>query len=128
MAGSALNLTCKLTGSPQPEVEWFKDGGPLEESDRVMCTLNDGVANLVIKKAESDDEGWYRCRISNDKGAAAVEAEVIVVEVPKFVEPLEDLEIDEGIVINTFRYIILGDLLCRIFIRIEKCLNAQICT
>ena len=97
MAGSEIKLTCKFAGSPQPEVEWFKDGGPLEESDRVTCTVNDDVTILVIKKVEADDEAWYRCRISNEIGATAVEAELIVVEAPKFVEPLENLEIEEGI-------------------------------
>ena len=97
VAGSDLKLTCKFAGSPQPEVEWLKDGGPLEENDRVTCTVDDDVTSLVIKKTEADDEAWYRCRISNENGAAAVEAEVIVVEAPKFVEPLENLEIEEGI-------------------------------
>ena len=100
MAGSDLKLTCKFSGSPTPDVEWFKDGGPLEENDRVICTVNEDVTTLVIKNTEADDEAWYRCRISNENGATAVEAELIVVEVPKFVEPLENLEIEEGIALN----------------------------
>ena len=96
MAGSEFKLTCKFSGSPQPEVEWFKDGGPLEENDRVTCTVNDDVTSLVIKKTEADDEGWYRCRISNEKSATAIEAELIVVETPTFVTELEDVTIDEG--------------------------------
>ena len=98
VTGSEMKLTCKFEGSPQPDVEWFKDGGALEENDRVTCTVNDGVTCVVIKSVEADDEGWYRCRISNERGSNAVEAELIVVEVPKFVEPMENLEIDEGIV------------------------------
>ena len=96
VAGSELKLECKFSGSPQPDAEWFKDGGPLEESDRVTCTVSDDATSLVIKKTEADDEGWYRCRISNEKGATAVEAELIVVEVPTFVTGLEDVTIDEG--------------------------------
>ena len=99
VAGSEIKLTCKFEGAPQPDVEWFKDGGPLEESDRVTCTVNDNVTSLVIKSAEADDEGWYRCRILNERGASAVEAELIVVEVPKFVEPMENVEMDEGIIL-----------------------------
>lgn len=93
-----MKFTCKFEGSPQPEVEWFKDGGALEENDRVTCTVDDSVTCVVIKNVEADDEGWYRCRISNERGANAVEAELIVVEVPKFVEAMENFEIDEGIV------------------------------
>ncbi len=50
VAGSELKLECRFSGSPQPDVEWFKDGGPLLESDRIKCTVNDDVARLVIKK------------------------------------------------------------------------------
>ena len=96
VAGSELKLECRFTGSPQPEVEWFKDGGPLEENDRMVCTVSGDLATLVIKNTEADDEGWYRCRISNERGASAVEAELIVVEVPKFLTGLEDVTIDEG--------------------------------
>ena len=96
VVGSDVKLECKFDGSPRPDVQWFKDGGPLEETDRVTCTVNDGVTNVVIKKVEPDDEGWYRCRISNERGTASVEAELIVVEVPKFVNKLEDTSIDEG--------------------------------
>jgi hypothetical protein len=96
VAGSEFKLECSFSGSPQPDVEWFKDGGPLEENDRVTCTVNDDVTSLVIKRTEADDEGWYRCRISNEKGATAIEAELIVVETPTFVTELEDVTIDEG--------------------------------
>ena len=97
VAGSELKLECKFAGSPQPEVEWFKDGGPLVKNNRITCTVSDDSTSLVIKKTEADDEGWYRCRISNERGVAAVEAELIVVEAPTFVTGLEDITIDEGI-------------------------------
>lgn len=96
VSGADIELKCKFTGSPQPEVEWFKDGGPLEQCDRITSTVNDDVASLMIKKAAADDEGWYRCRLSNEKGVTAVEAEVIVVEAPTFVTGLEDVITDEG--------------------------------
>ena len=96
MVGSETKLLCQFLGSPQPEVEWFKDGGPLEENDRIDCTVDQDEACLKISNTESDDEGWYRCKISNEHGAIATEAEVIVVEIPKFVKGLEDVEVDEG--------------------------------
>ena len=96
IAGSETVLQCQFLGSPQPEVDWLKDGGPLEENERVVCTVDQDVACLRISNAEPDDEGWYRCRISNELGAVSAEAEVIVVEVPTFVNGLEDLKIDEG--------------------------------
>lgn len=96
IVGSETKLECQFSGSPIPDVEWFKDGGPLEKNERIICTVDQDVASLTISKTESDDEGWYRCRISNQGGVASIEAELIVVDVPNFVKGLEDLSVDEG--------------------------------
>lgn len=94
VAGAEIQLICKFAGSP--EVRWFKDGGPLEENDRISCVTKDNVTTLTIERAEPDDEGWYRCRLTNEQSVCAHEAEVIVIEAPKFVNEMEDVTIDEG--------------------------------
>ena len=96
IAGKDVKLEFTFFGTPEPHVQWFKDGGPLEENDRVVCTLGEGVATLTITKTEPEDEGWYRCRIFNPCGVGSSECEVLVVEAPKFVKGLEDLKVDEG--------------------------------
>lgn len=96
IAGSEMKLECQFSGSPAPVVEWFKDGGPLESNDRIVFSVDQNVVSLTINQTEPDDEGWYRCKITNEHGVASTEAELIVVEVPNFVKGLEDLEVDEG--------------------------------
>lgn len=96
LLGSPLELECQFFGTPEPKVQWFKDGGPLEVNERIITTHTEGIARLYISKTDPDDEGWYKCRLLNPCGVTAVECEVIVVEPPKFVKKLEDLEADEG--------------------------------
>ena len=96
VAGSTMTLECKFSGTPQPEIQWVKDGGPLGESDRITWSVDGDVARLSITKTVPDDEGWYRCRVINEHGAVSTEAELVVVEAPKFVKSLEDILIGEG--------------------------------
>ena len=37
--GEPINLTCSITGDPEPQVEWFKDG----EVSSEICEKNDGI-------------------------------------------------------------------------------------
>ena len=97
ISGSPMNLECKFSGIPDPEIEWLKDGGTIEENDRVTSCIDGDIARLTITKTEPDDEGWYRCRVFNDRGAVFTEAELIVVEPPKFLKDIQDVEVDEGV-------------------------------
>lgn len=96
IAGKPLELECQFFGTPEPKVEWIKDGGPLTINDRIKTTHTEGVAILHITETEADDEGWYKCHLLNPCGVVSVECELIVVEPPKFLEKLQDIEVDEG--------------------------------
>jgi len=52
---------CKVTGQPQPQVRWFKDGQELEASENfVMQSEEGGIHRLVIKDAVRATAGEYR--------------------------------------------------------------------
>lgn len=36
--GSDIELPCSIVGYPLPQVEWFKDGIPIEQSDRIRIS------------------------------------------------------------------------------------------
>lgn len=91
-----MELECQFFGTPEPKVEWTKDGGPFETNDRITAKHTEGVARLCFSKTEADDDGWYKCRLVNPCGVVAVECEMIVIEPPTFVKKLQDLEVDEG--------------------------------
>ena len=59
--GSLVNLTCIVTGAPQPRIEWFKEGQVLNGQN---------LPFLVIEKVIPDNRGQYRCRATNSEGTA----------------------------------------------------------
>lgn len=56
--------------SGQPEVEWSKDGVPIQESSHFQMQSKEGVHTMVIKGAIPDDKGLYKCTASNKAGMA----------------------------------------------------------
>lgn len=77
--GSAAKLEVRLSGEPEPDIEWFKDEEPIEEGRnfRIEFDDTDGCV-LVINSATLEDEGMYRCVASNSFGKAIAEAELLV--------------------------------------------------
>ena len=77
--GSAAKFEVRITGEPEPDVEWFKDEQPVEEGGnfRIEFDDTDGCV-LVINSTRIEDEGVYRCVASNSFGKAISEAELLV--------------------------------------------------
>lgn len=77
--GSAAKLEVRISGEPEPDIEWFKDEQPIEEGRnfRIEFDDTDGCV-LVINCAKLEDEGMYRCVASNSFGKAISEAELLV--------------------------------------------------
>ncbi|XP_075689566.1 hemicentin-1 [Rhinoderma darwinii] len=63
---SDVTLSCEVTGNPQPQVTWVKDGQPLHlESHQ---TLRKGGQTFQINGAMVSDTGIYICIASNSAG------------------------------------------------------------
>ena len=71
-----LTLTCEVSGSPQPEIDWLKDGIVLQNlTDRRMITVEDGRlfdervsitrATLILSVVQVSDAGEYTCRATS---------------------------------------------------------------
>uniref|UniRef100_A0A915I888 Ig-like domain-containing protein n=1 Tax=Romanomermis culicivorax TaxID=13658 RepID=A0A915I888_ROMCU len=77
--GNPLELECKVSGTPMPEITWFKDGEPLAPSGRMKMDLSpDGTAKLLIDGCKPSDEGLYRCVARNPYGTNHVKSNVTV--------------------------------------------------
>lgn len=97
--GFAAKLQCRLTGSPEPNIQWFKDSEPVKEDNRTKMRFDGELCTLKILSTELDDEGVYKCVAKNDFGSAASYSELFVNEVnkkPEFVEKMKPVNVSEG--------------------------------
>lgn len=98
--GQPLVLETVVSGSPAPEVKWFKDGVELFPKEGVRIEVTpDGHIKLEIEDAKPIDSGSYKLIISNPNGAIKTQCAVAVKPEPMapiFVEPFEDVKAVEG--------------------------------
>ncbi|PSN37209.1 Titin, partial [Blattella germanica] len=66
-------------GDSTLQVEWLKDGRPVEASSRITTFFNFGYVALTIKHVTTHDIGVYTCRAFNRLGQATTSAQLTVV-------------------------------------------------
>ncbi|XP_076762738.1 obscurin isoform X1 [Xylocopa sonorina] len=93
--GQPLNLSVSFTGNPIPDVNWSKDGAPVEPSDRLTVTCDGKKTELEINPCSAKDAGEYQCRISNPLGEDTTQAMANVRKIfqpPNFLQMFKDLQ------------------------------------
>lgn len=86
MEGENACFDVRITGNPEPVVEWVKDGFQLEDEGRVMI-IDDVDENepelfsLVIENCQHSDAGEYQCLAMNEAGKAECTAQLLVIPV-----------------------------------------------
>lgn len=77
--GCEAKFQYKVTGTPHPEVQWFK-GSYLIKPSQNCCVVTDpdGTGFLIMIDAQQKDSGLYTCRASNCFGEATCSAELVV--------------------------------------------------
>uniref|UniRef100_A0A3B5B235 Myosin light chain kinase, smooth muscle-like n=1 Tax=Stegastes partitus TaxID=144197 RepID=A0A3B5B235_9TELE len=79
--GSNAQLSCHLTGYPDPEVVWLCGEEPVVESPTVQIEYeDDGRCTLVLSKVSQEDTNVYTCRATNDHGETFCSAKLTVQE------------------------------------------------
>lgn len=80
--GENVHLECRLipVGDAQLEVEWYKDGRPLQSSNRLNFTNDFGFVSLDIHKVEAKDSGTYLVKATNELGQSETSCFVQVIE------------------------------------------------
>ncbi|KJH44301.1 immunoglobulin I-set domain protein [Dictyocaulus viviparus] len=78
--GGIIDLECKVTGEPMPQVKWSKDGGPIWEDTRYTWEIDEakGTYHLRITSVNLNDEGTYRCVATNESGSATTKSFISV--------------------------------------------------
>ncbi|NXP36803.1 NCAM2 protein, partial [Leiothrix lutea] len=63
--GEAITLFCRATGSPPPEISWYRNGKLIEEKKKYV--LRGSNTQLTIRKKKNIDAGPYICNAKNKK-------------------------------------------------------------
>lgn len=71
-----LELRCTATGSPQPEIQWFRHGVAVQNENGVRI-YPDG--RLIIESVKDRDQGPYVCRAVNSAGESSQDIMITVV-------------------------------------------------
>lgn len=76
MSGSNINLTCSVTGSPEPPqyIYWFRSTTLINYSSRggisVVTDKHSRTSRLVLTRATTEDSGNYTCAPANAEPAS----------------------------------------------------------
>lgn len=99
--GDTARFNVRLSGNPQPKVEWSKGGKTISNGGRLRVEQSDDLHSLFIDNASMDDFGTYKCVASNEAGRIHCSARLDVKEKeisPEFSDEYGDspIEVTEG--------------------------------
>ena len=63
-----VEMFCRPTGTPAPEIQWERDGEVLVESERITIIPSEVSSTLYINETAAGDGGTYSCVASNVAG------------------------------------------------------------
>ncbi|XP_075037078.1 obscurin-like protein 1 isoform X4 [Mixophyes fleayi] len=82
--GQSAELSCRVSGKPEPTIRWEKDGRNLEEIfDGSHYRLSPDGHSLNISHVRPPDAGVYVCRASNSVGQSLAAAVLLVDPTPR---------------------------------------------
>ena len=97
--GSCTRFDVKVTGMPEPDVTWYKDGRPVKEDKHLELVHDEDTSALILMYGKLDDAGDYICKASNEAGDAQSSAHLHIspLQIPaKFSSHLESVGVSEG--------------------------------
>ena len=97
--GGEAQFTAMVSGLPEPEIEWFKDGNLIRDSHRFKLEFGENKSGLIIKDAKQTDDGEFTCTATNKVGKVSCTVDLVVEEAtvaPEFVKKINGFELCEG--------------------------------
>ena len=76
--GQPTQLNACVSGIPEPEVSWIKDGRPVRTGERIHAEKKGDLYSLKISEVDIEDEGTYICKATNEAGTASSKADLNV--------------------------------------------------
>lgn len=69
---------CKVAGTPEISVCWFRDGAEIHQSVKYKMLLFNSVTTLEIGRVCENDSGKYFCEACNEAGTESCTVELKV--------------------------------------------------
>ncbi|CAJ0920993.1 unnamed protein product, partial [Mesorhabditis belari] len=81
LEGEIAHLEAQVVpvADPRLRIEWFHDGQPIRNSNRMRMVSDFGFVVLDIHPGEPQDSGTWKCVATNDWGSAECEAQLKIV-------------------------------------------------
>ena len=90
--GEKVVLQAKVSGVPEPKVEWLFDDSVIEESPRYVTSYDGSCASLTIEAVSKDDDALITCTAENEHGLSECSCDLLVAEAvdrPVFLEMMK---------------------------------------
>lgn len=84
LEGLPLILPCLVTGTPSPNITWFKNDELIVENDKIQIMNDDKFLN--IPESSSSDTGNFSCHAENEAGSISFDFNVKILIPPKLIE------------------------------------------
>ncbi|KAG7203298.1 hypothetical protein KM043_010391 [Ampulex compressa] len=89
--GMPAKFTACITGNPEPEFEWYRNGDRLWQTDRIRTEQEGSLLRLIISNVDEMDAGKYVLKIHNPYGEDSCSAEMVYESLePRAKRPLAD--------------------------------------
>lgn len=77
-SGDSKVFECKVAGTPEISVHWFRDGAEIHQSIKHKMSFSNSVASLEICQVSENDSGKYFCEACNNAGTESCTVELEV--------------------------------------------------
>lgn len=75
--GMPAKFTACVTGYPEPDFEWYRNGDRIWPTDRIRMDQEGSLLRLMVVNVDELDAGKYVLKISNPHGEDSCSAEMI---------------------------------------------------
>lgn len=76
--GRSVRFDCEITGSPRPEIRWFKGARELTDGGKYSFFSTGDKHTLIVNDLFGEDADEYSCRASNIAGTRSTRAEIFI--------------------------------------------------
>lgn len=78
VVGTAGEIECKVSGSPNFTILWYHDGEELQSGPNYEISFSDNSCTLRVPTLKLSDSGVYKCKAVNKAGSSETTASLVV--------------------------------------------------